>query len=153
MSLLLNIIETFAIISFALMAGLYFIFSNTIMKALSQMPTEQGAQAMTKINDVIINPLFFTFFFGSALSAIYLIIEPMLYEFNGLKLSAGLLFLVGSFISTVVFNVPLNEKLKAAVMSPGDISQVWSEYLNQWTKWNHSRAIFSFVAAVLTLLS
>jgi len=51
-----------------LMAGLFFIFSVCIMKALGQLPPEKGIAAMQFINVVIVNPLFMLVFLGTALT-------------------------------------------------------------------------------------
>ncbi len=50
-----------------LMAGVYFTFSVFVMKSLNELPAFQAAQAMNKINDVIVNTLFLPIFFGSTL--------------------------------------------------------------------------------------
>ena len=49
-----------------LMAGLFFIFSVTIMDALGRLPPAQGIAAMQSINVVILSPIFFAVFFGTA---------------------------------------------------------------------------------------
>lgn len=146
------VIELFAIVSFMLMAGLYFIFSNTIMKVLSQLPNAQGAKVMAKINDVIINPVFFVFFFGSALSAAYLVYDSLFVNREIMTFAAGTIFVLGSFLSTVLFNVPLNNRLKHAVDNKVNLETVWLEYLRKWTKWNHLRAIVSLVSAIILII-
>ena len=40
-----------------LMAGLFFAFSNFVMKALVRLPSEQGMAAMQHINVTVINPI------------------------------------------------------------------------------------------------
>ena len=47
--------------------GLFFIFSNTAMPALFQLPVEEGIKVMQHFNRVILNPLFFLVFVGTAL--------------------------------------------------------------------------------------
>ena len=47
-----------------LMAGIYFAFSVFIMKSLSELPAIQAAETMNKINEVIVNTLFYLCFFG-----------------------------------------------------------------------------------------
>lgn len=42
----------------ALVAGVFFAFSNFVMEALARLPAEQGAAAMREINVVVLNPGF-----------------------------------------------------------------------------------------------
>ena len=46
------------LLTVALSAGIYFIFSNTIIKSLSDFPSELATKTMQKINQVIQNPFF-----------------------------------------------------------------------------------------------
>ncbi|PTR10630.1 hypothetical protein C8R32_101160 [Nitrosospira sp. Nsp5] len=53
-----------AVLGCGLMAGLFFVFSNSVMKVLARLHPESGIAAMQSINIVIINPLFLTVFLG-----------------------------------------------------------------------------------------
>ena len=50
------------IILTGLMSGIYLAFSAVIMKSLNELPALQAAQAMNKINDVIVNTIFLSIF-------------------------------------------------------------------------------------------
>jgi uncharacterized membrane protein len=50
------------IVMTGLMAGVYFAFSVVVMKSLAELPAFHAAKAMNKINDVIINTVFYPFF-------------------------------------------------------------------------------------------
>ncbi len=54
-----------ATVGSGLMAGLLFVFSNAIMRALTQLPPAAGLEAMQRINVAIVNPLFLTVFLGT----------------------------------------------------------------------------------------
>lgn len=62
-------------------------------------------------------------------------------------LVGSLLYLVGTVLVTIVFNVPLNEAL--ATVEPGstDGASLWVSYLANWTVWNHIRAATALAAA------
>jgi uncharacterized membrane protein len=62
----------------ALMAGLFFVFSNTIMRALAQRPANEGIAAMQAINIAIVNPLFLLVFLGTAVGCVLVIIFSLL---------------------------------------------------------------------------
>ncbi|MFC3094501.1 DUF1772 domain-containing protein [Alteromonas sediminis] len=141
----MNVVETVMQLSMMSMIGMYGIFSNTIIKALTA--TSKGAAAMVEINQVILNPLFKVIFFGSALSALYFFI----FKEGGLAV-AGILFFVGTFMVTVVKNVPMNNRLKAA-SEQGDLETYWEEYASQWNRWNHVRTLSAFLSGALILMA
>src|SRR5947199_3675360 len=55
-----------------LVAGIFFAFSNFVMKALGCVPPAQGIAAMQSINVVVLNRWFFAVFFGSAVFCLVL---------------------------------------------------------------------------------
>ena len=61
-----------AAIGTGLMAGLFFIFSATIMSALGKLPAPAGIAAMQSINTTILSPVFLTAFMGTALVCVVL---------------------------------------------------------------------------------
>ena len=64
-----------------------------------------------------------------------------------LMLAASLLYLLGCFGVTMLFNVPLNNKL--AAVAPAQEAALWSRYLDVWTAWNHVRTMASILSAIL----
>ena len=104
------------------MAGFFFAFSITVMKPLGAIPPAQGISAMQSINVVVINPWFLTPFFGMAASSLLLSIAamPRWHEPSGANVIAGcLLYFLGTFLMTMLFNVPRNNALEAvAATSP-----------------------------------
>lgn len=143
-----------AAIGSGLMAGLFFIFSVCIMQALARLPAEQGIAAMNAINVVIQNPLFLSAFMGTALLALALVVLAFLWGGNGSMLLAagGIVYVVGVLIVTIVFNVPMNDALGAAV--PGQAAtDFWQQrYLTDWVWWNHVRTVSSIGALALFIL-
>lgn len=135
-----------------LMAGLLFAFSNFVMRALLQQPPESGIRTMQAINSLIQNPIFFVLFFGTSVVALFLVVKSALHlSQNGSTplLLGSLLYLVGTFAVTVVFNLPLNNALAEHSASTSDAAQYWQTYVAQWLKWNHVRTVSSMSAAVL----
>ena len=138
------------------MGGVYFAFSTFVMKALSQLPTEQGVAAMQRINVVVLNPAFLGLFMGTALIAaicgvgVVLSWSPMR---SALLLAAGVLYLAGRFGVTVAFNVPRNEYL--ARLQPGspEATEYWQVYLKEWVFWNHVRTVASTASAAAAICS
>ncbi|UPT93438.1 DUF1772 domain-containing protein [Bradyrhizobium barranii subsp. apii] len=59
------------------------------------------------------------------------------------------LYVIGMFVVTMVFNVPLNNALAALQPSAPEAGAVWAAYLKDWTFWNHVRMVASVVASGL----
>jgi uncharacterized membrane protein len=138
-----------------LMAGLFFAFSVSVMPALGRLPAAQGIAAMQTINAVILNPLFLTTFLGTAAACLGVIIFSLLRWSNlgaAYLLAGGALYLAGSLLVTMLFNVPRNEALAAAPAAP-DSARLWANYLATWTAWNHVRTVASLAAAALLTLA
>lgn len=148
----INALLWFCAIGCGMMAGLYFAFSTFIMTALGQIPQAHGISAMQSINVVIQKSLFMPLFFGTTLAAL-LLAGLALFRVNEpaamAMLAAGILYVVGMFVSTIVFNVPLNNALDAVEPSSTDAASVWTRYLKDWTFWNHLRTIASAAASAL----
>jgi len=60
---------------------------------------------------------------------------------------AGLIYVAGMFLCTIVFNVPLNDRL--AAVDSASAALVWMRYLKEWTMWNHVRTIASTTTCIL----
>lgn len=151
-NLLVPALYVLAAIGAGLIGGLFFAFSNFVMQALARVPAQSGAAAMQSINVTVLNPLFFAVFFGTG--AICLILAVMALPARGEPasiacLAAAVLYLVGTIGVTIVFNVPLNERLARLPLADPDLAAVWAHYLDVWTKWNHVRTVASLLAAAL----
>ncbi len=133
-----------ALLGSALISGAFFAFSSFIMKALAQRPSSEGIAAMQSIIVVVINPVFLGAFMGTA--AISVIIGALAL-LGGSSPSApyfvagAILYFVGTFLVTVVGNVPFNNKLAGvSATDPGAVA-VWEEYLQRWTLLNTIRTV------------
>ncbi len=140
--LVLNILSAFGQLSMLLMMGIYFIFSCSVMGALRQ--SEHGAETMVLINREILNPLFYLCFFGSAITSLVFVVT------RSNHFLAGLIFFVGTFLVTLIKNVPLNSRLLEA---DGETSfqRTWQAYLIKWVFWNHVRTVTAILSGVLLL--
>jgi uncharacterized membrane protein len=133
-----------------LVAGIFFAFSNFVMKALARVPPAQGIAAMQSINVVVLNRWFFALFFGIAACCLALAITSFVRWQKpgaGYLLVASLLYLIGTIVVTIACNVPLNDALAAVDPSSADAGRIWANYLKNWTAWNHVRTIAALAAA------
>lgn len=141
---LITTVEALLQLSMIIMVGPYFTFSNTIMRALSTR--SDGANTMIEINRQILNPLFLVCFCFSGFAGLYF------FEFHsGLRSIAGLIFFIGTTLVTVIFNVPLNNKLRDS--SQETLANIWQTYLTRWVFWNHVRTASAVVSGLLISLS
>jgi uncharacterized membrane protein len=134
-----------------LMAGFFFAFSACVMKALARLPPAQGIAAMQSINVAVINPVFLSAFLGTAAACVLLAVSSLLrwHRPGGVYLLAGsLLYLAGTLLVTLVFNVPRNNALAAIAPSSADGAIQWTGYLSSWTAWNHVRTAAALAATV-----
>jgi uncharacterized membrane protein len=133
-----------------LMAGFMFAFSFTVMGALARLPAAQGVAAMQSINIVVINPWFGAAFFGTALACAALAVSSLFRWHapgSAYLLVGGLLYLVGTILVTILFNVPRNNALAALDPTSAEATSYWANYLTTWTGWNHVRTAAALAAA------
>ncbi len=135
-----------------LIAGVFFAFSNFVMKALDRT---QGVSAMQSINVLVLNPLFLGIFVGTAVACGFLAIYSLLrWQSPGSSylLAGSALYLIGTFGVTMAFNVPLNDILASVDASKPAAVHAWRSYVASWTRWNHVRTIAAVGAtAALTI--
>jgi uncharacterized membrane protein len=133
-----------------LMAGVFFAFSAFIMRALTRIEPSQGIAAMQSINVSVLNPLFMASFFGTAAACIVLAIYSLInWEWPGTTflLIGSVLYVVGTLLVTIVFNVPRNDALAALDPTNVNSSKSWASYVAGWTAWNHVRTVAALAAA------
>lgn len=147
---LLFVLKLFSALGCGLMAGFFFAFSIVVMTALSRLQPPQGVAAMQIINVVVLNPLFFVGFFGTAAACLLSVVLSLLrwhQPDSAYLLAGGLLYVVGTILVTMVFNVPLNDALARVDPDSVDGANVWADYLVRWTTWNHVRTLAALLAA------
>jgi uncharacterized membrane protein len=138
-----------AALGVGLVSGLFFAFSAFVMKALGRLPAEQGIAAMQSISVTVLNPLFGTVFFGTAVLCLVLTVVAFLrWNETGViyLVVGGLLYLVGTFGVTAAINVPMNDALAAVAPNSAEGAALWARYLVRWTAWNHVRTITALLA-------
>ena len=139
-----------------LVAGTFFAFSSFFMPSLARLPTSEGVAAMQSINVVILNSLFMVVFLATvALCVVLALVALMQWEMaasSGL-LIGGLLYLLGTLLVTVAFNVPLNETLAAVTSDSPSAREVWQRYLETWTVWNHVRTVTALMASLVLIVT
>jgi uncharacterized membrane protein len=156
MGSLLPILTLLAALGSGLIAGFFLAFSATVMWALERQPPTAGISAMQTINVVVLNPIFLGTFFGTAILSLVLDIVALVgwsEPGSGYLLAGSLLYFIGTFLVTLVFNVPLNNRLAAVKPDSAEGKAVWTLYLSVWTAWNHVRTAASLAAMASFILA
>ncbi|TKT74275.1 anthrone oxygenase family protein [Aquamicrobium sp. LC103] len=156
MSTLTSALAVAAALGAGLMGGFFFAFSNTVMPSLGRLPADGAVAAMQGINVVVLNPLFFMAFFGSAALCLVLGVIALVNPASPgtwWLLAGSLLYLIGVIGVTMAFNVPMNEALAAVSADSTAAAALWEDYLTRWTMWNHVRAIAGLVASGLFVVA
>jgi uncharacterized membrane protein len=138
-----------------LMAGVFFAFSNFVMTALARLAPADGMRAMQAINVTVLNRLFLSIFMGTAAISIVAMVMAVLRweESSTYTLLGGGIYLLGSIVVTMRGNVPLNTALAALdAEAPGSAPR-WSDYVRDWTRWNHVRTVACAATLVLFILA
>ena len=139
-----------AITGAGVVTGLLFAFSNFVMRALADLPNDKGMFAMQRVNEKILNPVFLILFLGTPILCVLIAFTSALQlgSSGSLFLLIGALaYIIGPFGITVLFNVPLNNKLAEVDLSGAD--EIWPVYQKQWQRWNHVRTYIGVVSIVL----
>ena len=138
-----------------LVAGFFFAFSTTVMKALARLPAAQGMAAMQSINVVVINPLVMLALFGTALACVVLVVASFVElgeAYAVYLLLGGLLYIAGVVVLTMAYHVPRNDALATADPNGADAASHWNRYVRTWTAWNHARTVTAIIASALMLI-
>ena len=147
----------FSAVGCGLLGGLYFAFSTFIMTSLGRIEQGAGIAAMNAINADIVRSLFMPVFLLTTLAGAALVVLAIVRwgEPGALAmLAGGIVYVLGMFVVTVAFNVPLNDGLAAVDPSGAEAAEIWAHYLVDWTWWNHVRtaactaAVALFIAAI-----
>ncbi len=143
-----------AAIGAGLMAGVYFAFSGFIMQSFDRLGAVAAADAMNAINDVILRSGFMILFWvstGLYAALVVIALFDASTPARGWLIAAGLLYVIGMFVCTAAFNVPLNNRLAATADDDAGKLEAWPHYLLHWTRWNHLRAACSLASCALSI--
>jgi Predicted integral membrane protein len=141
----------------ALMAGLFYAWSCSVMPGLARLSDKEFVSAMQSANRAIQNPVFFAAFFGAPIfllvSAFWFYDETVRFR---LLLAATVIYLLGNFGVTVFGNVPMNNALDRFDLknaSEEETARQRTAFERRWTNLNHIRAAASTIALILVIIA
>lgn len=139
-------------VSAGLVGGVFFAFSNFVMKALGRLRPSEGAAAMQSINITVITPTFMTALFGTGLASLVLIgwgLADLDEPYAGWLIAGGAIYLIGEIGLTGGYHVPRNNALARVDPESDEGARIWRTYLVEWTRMNHVRALAGLAASAL----
>jgi uncharacterized membrane protein len=113
-------------------------------------PQHVAEQPGAAINVAIVQSLFLRIFLATTAASLALAVTALLRWSEPAAMAAGgVLYVLGMFVVTVIFNVPLNNALAAADPASHEAASLWARFLTDWTLWNHVRTVSSTAACAL----
>lgn len=127
----------------ALNGGVFFAFSDFLMRALDRLGPDAATRAFRAINIVVITPTFMTLLFGTGVAAVGA--AALAYR-DGMQpwlaVAGAVIYAVGCIGVTMFGNVPLNNALAATQ------PMAWQSFQPAWTRLNHVRTIACVAASI-----
>ncbi len=154
-----QLVQIIAVLLTGLVAGLFYSYSCSVTGGLSKLSDKEYLLAFQSINNVILNPWFFTSFMGC------IVVLPLATwgTYNTannfsfwLLLLATTIYITGVFGVTLVGNVPLNNMLKDLDLSTTSSQELFSlrqKFEIPWNKRNLIRTMAATLSFLFTILS
>lgn len=146
-----------------LTAGLYITFSDFVMKSLHRLPSSQSVAAFNSVNETVQplsgrgHTLLIPILILTAVISVILLVISLLHwqEPGSLFLISGSSLYLFSFIITVAYHVPRNNRLLAVFKEQNmhEAQQWWQNEAGGWIFWNSLRGWAALSASVLFILA
>lgn len=146
-----------SVVACGMVSGVFLTFSDFVMRSLDSARTAAGVEVMQVINREVFGSVFLFLLLGmSALSPF--LIGYAYFRVAGsastLIMTGGAIYFAGVFVVSLVFNVPMNDRLDAMEFSGTEAAAYWTNtYMPRWTFWNYVRAIASAASAICYLVA
>jgi uncharacterized membrane protein len=152
-----NIILVITATLTALMAGLFYAWSCSVMLGFARLRDREFVAAMQATNRAIQNPVFFAAFLGAP---VFLPISTFLNYGQAprfaLLLAATLIYLTGTFGVTIFGNVPLNnalDRFDSESATEQETARQRANFERRWNALNTIRTASSMLALILVIVA
>lgn len=148
-----------ATLSTGFMAGIFFTWTNAVTPGIGKLTNIEYLKALQAMNQVILNPLFYIAFMAPIIMLVstlifnYSIVSPTVFK---LLLAAAIIYLSGTFLVTIMGNIPLNDLLdqsKLEVLNPDALEHLRIQIEQPWNRFNLIRTLSSFSSFLLLLIA
>ncbi len=143
----------------ALMAGLFYAWSVSVMPGIARLPDHGFLSAMQEMNRAILNPLFFLCFMGAAvllpIATFLQYSQPVSGRF-WLLLLASIAYLVGVLGVTMAGNVPLNNMIDSFQIQSAtaqELAKMRQDFEGPWNRLNTVRTLSVTLSVVLVIMA
>ena len=141
----------------ALSTGFFFAWTASVILGTKKVGDFTYLETMQSINREILNPAFFTVFFGSLIT---LFISAILqYSYKPVFwfiLASAVIYLIGTFGVTAFGNVPLNNELEALNIKELNITELKNfrnHFESKWNRYHIIRTLANMFSFILLLIS
>jgi uncharacterized membrane protein len=152
-----NIILVITATLTALMAGLFYAWSCSVMLGFARLKDREFVAAMQATNRAIQNPVFFAAFLGAP---VFLPLSTFLNYGESprfaLLLAATIIYLTGTFGVTIFGNVPLNnalDRFNPESATDEETARQRANFERRWNNLNTIRTISSTLAVILLVIA
>ena len=151
MQLIPSAVLAAATLAMGLVAGVFWIFSNTIMPGLRHTDDRTFVGAFQSIDKAIINPWFMAAFVGALVLTGVAAALHLSGDNRGVLpwIGAAFVLYLIAVVITMAVNVPLNDAIKAAgdPARIGDLAAVRAHFSEaRWSAWNLARTVTTTIA-------
>ncbi|TQV77692.1 DUF1772 domain-containing protein [Denitrobaculum tricleocarpae] len=134
--------------------GFFYAWVCSTMWGLDTADPKVAIAAMQAMNASVRNAVFAPAFFGTPLA---LFLTAVLAFKAGRRdavwpfAAAGVIYLVGGMLLTMLVNVPMNEALALVQIpaDPAEAARIWDDYSPRWQVWNQTRTLVSGITLCL----
>lgn len=142
----------------ALIAGLFYAWSCSVIPGLSRLPDADYINAMQQLNRAIENPVFFASFMGALilLPCCTLVLYRQQGHWPGYLTAATLVYWIGVMGVTAAGNIPLNKALDAFSLHTATREAIAAQralFELPWRRLHNIRTIAACISLVLVLLA
>ena len=135
------------------LTGFFFAFSFIVMPGFDLIAPVVAIEAMQGINVAVRNAMFFVPFFLTPVFGISCTVLAWMLAQKKVALmilGASGLYVLGGFLLTMLYHVPMNEALGVldARALGEEAAAVWQNYTTDWTPWNTFRTAVCLIAMV-----
>lgn len=143
----------------AMLVGLFYGWSVSVIPGMAKLNNTEYLSAMQAMNRAILNPLFFITFIGSVILlplAAYLNYSQPVSPRFWLIVAAAILYIVGTFGITMAKNVPLNEMLdKFNLLTATDEAKAMQRAIFEqpWNRLHSIRTVIGVLATICMIIA
>lgn len=156
---MIQLVLLFAILMNGLLAGIFFIWTNTITPGIGNLEDSYYLKSFQSMNRTILNPLFFIVFFAPFILSLVLSIWCFSSELHLRFILSALAFVfygIGVIAITFLGNIPLNDKLdhlQIDKMTDDNLLRFRLHFESRWNNLHLIRTVTSTLSFLFLIIA